>query len=58
MLSKLADDPMPIGIFMTPLKPFADNVMEIRNGDRLYLFSDGYTDQFGGEKRKRWMMYS
>lgn len=26
---------------------------EIKKGDTLYMFSDGYTDQFGGEKSKK-----
>lgn len=27
--------------------------LEVKKGDRLYLFSDGYADQFGGEKAKK-----
>jgi serine phosphatase RsbU (regulator of sigma subunit) len=25
----------------------------MKRGDTMYLFSDGYADQFGGEKRKK-----
>jgi len=25
----------------------------VKEGDTLYMFSDGYTDQFGGEKGKK-----
>ena len=28
----------------------------LENGDMVYLFSDGYADQFGGEKRKKFKM--
>jgi serine phosphatase RsbU (regulator of sigma subunit) len=27
--------------------------MELEKGDSLYIFSDGYLDQFGGEKGKK-----
>lgn len=30
-----------------------DKVKPIRKGDRLYMFSDGYPDQFGGPKNKK-----
>jgi serine phosphatase RsbU (regulator of sigma subunit) len=29
--------------------------MEIQKGDSLYIFSDGYIDQFGGENGKKFM---
>ena len=28
----------------------------INKGDRIYMFSDGYMDQFGGEKNKKFLM--
>jgi serine phosphatase RsbU (regulator of sigma subunit) len=31
--------------------------MEIREGDVIYLYSDGYEDQFGGEKNKKFSRY-
>lgn len=44
-------DKMPIGIHaIKAVKAFTNNQIEILNGDMLYLFSDGYADQFGGEK--------
>ena len=51
-------DKMPIGILPVASKPFTNNVFEFRNGDLLYMFSDGYTDQFGGGKGKRFMCRS
>jgi serine phosphatase RsbU (regulator of sigma subunit) len=36
-------------------KSFTDNDIQLIPGDRLYLFTDGYTDQFGGEKGKKFM---
>lgn len=48
-------DKMPIGILPSPTEPFTNNVLELRKGDLLYMFSDGYADQFGGKDGKRFM---
>jgi serine phosphatase RsbU (regulator of sigma subunit) len=34
-------------------RKFTPNTIEIKKGDMLYLFSDGYADQFGGAKGKK-----
>lgn len=34
-------------------KPYTTHVIDLEKGDMLYLFSDGYVDQFGGEKGKK-----
>ena len=39
----------PIGIYLKE-KPFENNVIQLEKDDSLYLFSDGFVDQFGGEK--------
>jgi len=47
-------DKQPIGRFAWR-KPFTNNTMQLKPGDTLYLFSDGYADQFGevtGKKLK------
>jgi phosphoserine phosphatase RsbU/P len=41
-------DRMPIGYFFDHDKPFTLRERNIKKGDCLYLFSDGYSDQFGG----------
>ncbi|MCG8573750.1 MAG: YfiR/HmsC family protein [Flavobacteriales bacterium] len=33
--------------------PFTTHTMQLEDGDTFYLFSDGYHDQFGGEKGKK-----
>jgi serine phosphatase RsbU (regulator of sigma subunit) len=48
-------DRMPIGIHFITFTPFTNNIIEIKKGDYLYLFSDGYADQFGGPKGKKFM---
>ncbi|MCB9224954.1 MAG: tetratricopeptide repeat protein [Crocinitomicaceae bacterium] len=42
----------PIGQFDSPI-PFDSHSIEISKGDQIYIFSDGYADQFGGEKGKK-----
>lgn len=41
-------DKQPIGRFQNQ-KPFTSNEIEYQKGDRIYLSSDGYADQFGGD---------
>lgn len=42
----------PIGSTEYP-KPFVTHSVELSKGDMIYLFTDGYPDQFGGEKKKK-----
>lgn len=35
---------------------FTEKIVQLQPGDMLYLFSDGYADQFGGERGKKLMM--
>ena len=44
----------PIGNYKKDL-PFKDVEYELENGTTIYLFSDGYQDQFGGEKGEKFM---
>ena len=39
---------MPIGIYLISDQPFTNYEMPISKGDQIYLFTDGYPDQFGG----------
>jgi serine phosphatase RsbU (regulator of sigma subunit) len=45
-------DKQPIGKIDNP-KDFTTHIFELMKGDTLYIFSDGYVDQFGGEKGKK-----
>jgi tetratricopeptide (TPR) repeat protein/serine phosphatase RsbU (regulator of sigma subunit) len=38
----------PIGYYVDP-KPFTTHVIELRPNDIIYVFTDGYQDQFGGD---------
>jgi serine phosphatase RsbU (regulator of sigma subunit) len=42
----------PIGKFDDRV-PYTNNKIEITKGDTIYLFTDGYADQFGGERGKK-----
>ncbi|PCJ84380.1 MAG: hypothetical protein COA57_09275 [Flavobacteriales bacterium] len=46
-------DRQPIGYFSDELKPFTKHEIQLQKGDLLYTFSDGYQDQFGGPKGKK-----
>jgi len=45
-------DKQPIGKFENR-KPFTTHMHEIQTGDIAYMFTDGYADQFGGPKGKK-----
>ena len=45
-------DRQPIGKFIKR-SPFTSTKIEILKGDHIFLFSDGYLDQFGGERGKK-----
>jgi len=46
-------DQQPIGFHTTELKPFTNHEIKLQKGDTVYIFSDGYQDQFGGPKDKK-----
>ena len=53
-LKELAADKQPIGFHPKPT-PFVLHTEQLQKGDTIYLFTDGYADQFGGPKRKKFM---
>ncbi|MFC2138657.1 response regulator, partial [Bacteroidota bacterium] len=57
-LIQLTADKMPIGIYKSLNESFKNHEIDIEIGDYLYLFSDGYYDQFGGEENKKYMIKS
>ena len=49
-------DKMPVGLYDRKNElMFTKNIIEVKKGDVLYLFSDGFADQFGGDKGKKYM---
>ena len=51
-LFEIKSDKQPIGYFENR-KPFHNYDGSLKKGDRIYLLSDGYADQFGGDKGKK-----
>lgn len=39
--------------FDNKMRPFTNQEMELQRGDMIYLFTDGYPDQFGGEDDRK-----
>ena len=56
-LIRIRGDKMPIGVFEGSKPPeFTNNEVEILRGDTIYLFSDGFADQFGGKDDKKFLI--
>jgi serine phosphatase RsbU (regulator of sigma subunit) len=54
VLHQIKGDKHPIGHFLGKEQiPFTDHEFDLRKGDMIYTFSDGYADQFGGPKGKK-----
>ncbi len=51
-LQEIKADKQPVGAYEN-LKPFTDHIVKLHKGDLIYLFTDGYPDQFGGAKGKK-----
>jgi serine phosphatase RsbU (regulator of sigma subunit) len=52
-LTEFKKGPDSIGYSSKQTKEFETVHFDLRSGDKFYLFSDGYTDQFGGENVKK-----
>ncbi len=51
-LKEVKADHMPIGVYPKDHEPFHNNIVQLNTNDRIYIFSDGYTSQFGGENNE------
>jgi serine phosphatase RsbU (regulator of sigma subunit) len=55
-LTRLEGSRYPIGgLNLEASREYDKKTMSYRSGDRLYLFTDGYQDQFGGRNNKKFM---
>lgn len=48
-------DRMPVGIHKNADKPFTNHEIDIEENDLIYIFSDGFPDQIGGPKGRKYM---
>lgn len=49
---EIKGDRQPIGHFVAPT-PFVNHEIDLQQGDYIYIFSDGFPDQFGGEDDRK-----
>lgn len=56
ILYEYKGDRTTLGLFYENKKnAFTINEIQMHKGDKIYMFSDGYADQFGGTERKKYM---
>jgi hypothetical protein len=56
ILLEVAANKFPIGVFVgEEVKTFTNHKIQLQTGDNVYIFSDGYVDQFGGPKGRKYM---
>jgi serine phosphatase RsbU (regulator of sigma subunit) len=48
-------DKFPVGMFIGEKQLFTNHLIQLQKGDSIYIFSDGYADQFGGPRGKKFM---
>jgi serine phosphatase RsbU (regulator of sigma subunit) len=54
-LTVIKGEKQPIAFSQDAL-PFNNTALTLHKGDSVYLFSDGFADQFGGDKGKKFMV--
>ncbi len=52
ILTETKGDKQPIGHYISR-KNFTNHIFDLQKGDLVYIFSDGFADQFGGPKGKK-----
>jgi serine phosphatase RsbU (regulator of sigma subunit) len=54
-LNQIRADKFPVGAFVEDkIQKFTTKRFTVEKGDSIYLFSDGYADQFGGDNGKKY----
>ena len=51
-VEEIKGEKQPIGKYPNP-KPFTNHKLRLNQGDTIYIFSDGFIDQFGGDQGKK-----
>ncbi len=55
-LLEIRGDKMPVGHYAIDPQPFSNSSFQLAAGDSLYLFTDGYIDQFGGLNNTKFLL--
>ena len=52
-------DKMPIGIYIKKIsRSFKNNEVKLQKNDTIYIFSDGFYDQFGGKESRKFLKFN
>lgn len=54
-LIEIESDPFSIGAYVNGEREYTNHSFQLEKGDCIYLFSDGFADQFGGPRGKKFM---
>lgn len=54
-LMEIEAEPFSIGAYVNGEKEYLNHSFSLKKGDCIYLYSDGFADQFGGPKGKKFM---
>jgi len=55
-IEEIKPNPFPVGVHIF-MDEFTNHEIMLNKGDRLYMFSDGFADQFGGPNGKKFNMH-
>jgi len=55
MLNEIKADKMPVGVHIKDREKFTNHTLLMYKGDMIYLSSDGYKDQFGGQNKSKFL---
>jgi serine phosphatase RsbU (regulator of sigma subunit) len=53
-LIELKPNKQPVGLYYKDITPFTSQKFALQTNDTVYLFTDGFADQFGGAKGKKY----
>ncbi len=54
-LTEIKGDRMPIGVHIKEKESFTNHKFQLQKSDSIYMFTDGFIDQFGGEKNGKFL---
>ena len=54
-IKNIKGDSQAVGLETMNQIPFTKNIVKLKKDDMIYIYSDGYQDQFGGQNGKKYM---